>query len=292
MMVLTTHYYANGQLVAAIEGNNLLSKYNLNKIVLIIVDRFKLLLGVIMKRVTCLIPARCGSKGIPFKNILPLGKHPLISYSIAAAESTPLIDSTTVTTDSDEIAEISKKYGAEIPFIRPKQISGDKSLDIEFFQHYLEYLNTNKKPIPKLIVHLRPTSPLRNVDVINSAVQFMLDNPEYTGLRSAQKTHLTPYKIFKLDGDCMVPFLTLNGNVESANLPRQQFEDAYLPNGYVDIIRTSTLIDTGQLHGRKLKLLETNSIIDIDVIEDYEEAINQLQNPDYKELQEYLRKFE
>ena len=90
--------------------------------------------------VFALIPARKGSKSIRYKNIKLLNGHPLISYSIVAALNCHTIDEVFVTTDSEKIKQISRKYGAQVPFLRPKNISNDNSKDITFFNHFLNIL--------------------------------------------------------------------------------------------------------------------------------------------------------
>ena len=148
-------------------------------------------------KVVALIPARGGSKSIPGKNIIKLGKHPLIAYSIAAARLSQYIEEVIVSTDSRKIVNIAKRYSATVPFLRPKEISQDRSLDKEFFKHYIDFLQSKSKPLPDLIVHLRPTTPLREVKVIDKAIEYMLKNKQASALRSMRKTHLTPYKMFK-----------------------------------------------------------------------------------------------
>jgi len=239
-------------------------------------------------KIVSIIPARGGSKSIPNKNIFQLGKHPLIAYSIALSKLSKFIEETVVTTDSKKIATIALRYGASVPFLRPKEISKDDSLDIEFFQHYIDYLKNQFINLPELIVHLRPTTPLREVKFVDGAIQYMIQNKEATALRSMYKTHLTPYKMFRLIGEYAKSFLQKRGVDEFYNLPRQVFEDTYIPNGYVDIIRPSVLQKTGLLHGKKIKLWETEKIPDIDVISDFEFATIILEENRFKPIFNYL----
>ena len=106
----------------------------------------------------CIIPARSGSKSIPHKNIYNLGGHPLIAWSIKAALNAESIDRVIVSTDSEEYKDISIEYGAEVPFLRPKNISEDNSTDLEFFQHVIGVFKETSYN-PDLIIHLRPTTP-------------------------------------------------------------------------------------------------------------------------------------
>jgi len=241
-----------------------------------------------MVNVVAIIPARSGSKGVINKNIKLLGGHPLIAYSISAAQLASGIDRVIVSTDSQEYANISRKYGADVPFLRPPEISGDSSTDYEWVRHALDWMQKKDGFIPNYLVHLRPTSPLRKIEVIENAIRYMINNTDATALRSAHKTHLTPYKMFKLNGEYMRSFLSYEGSKEFYNLPRQIFEDAYIPNGYVDIIIPSLFIETGLLHGDRIKLWETDEIPDIDTIADITFAENVLHEEKFKKIIDYL----
>ncbi|MBT5400324.1 acylneuraminate cytidylyltransferase family protein [bacterium] len=240
--------------------------------------------------IDCLIPARDGSKGVPKKNIKILGGHPLIGYSIAAAKLSKNIRKIIVTTDSQEIAGIAKEYGAEVPYLRPKEIAKDKSLDIDFFKHHLEYLENNHLEIPDLLVHLRPTTPLRDFNVIDDAIEVFKKDKNATALRSVSLAQHTPYKIFKKEGMYMRPFLESDLAVEFYNLPRQEFENAYIPNGYVDIVQTKIFKNSDILHGENIILYETGSVEDIDTIEDFFFVEQTLKKRGYREILKQMEK--
>ena len=239
-------------------------------------------------KVLVIIPARAGSKGILHKNVKLLGGHPLLSYSIAAGSLCKNIDRVIVSTDSAEYSRIAVKYGAEVPFLRPLSLAGDKSTDDEFFRHAFEWLEKNENYVPDLVVHLRPTTPLREISVIQNAIAFMEKNDHATSLRSASKTHLTPYKMFRENKGYMVPFLNLEGIQEFYNLPRQHFEDAYIPNGYVDILRPKMLMQQNLLHGPNIKLWETPEVPDIDTAQEMDSANIIKDNAAYKDIIIYL----
>lgn len=242
-----------------------------------------------MANVIAVIPARSGSKSVVGKNIKLLGGHPLIAYSIAAAKLAREIDRVIVSTDSAEYASIASEYGAEVPFLRPPEISGDNSTDNEWIKHILDWMQNEENFLPSYLVHLRPTAPIREIKVIDYAIKYMMKNIKATALRSAHKTHLTPYKMFKLNGEYMKPFLNYEGVEEFYNLPRQFFEDAYIPNGYVDIIRPSVFMNTGLLHGDRIKLWETDVVPDIDTITDFNFAENIFCDEKYKKIGAYLK---
>lgn len=237
--------------------------------------------------IVAIIPARAGSKAVIGKNIKRLGNYPLIAYSIAAAKLSRHIEQIIVTTDSKEIAEISRYYGAEVPFLRPPEISEDNSLDIDFFKHYLTYLKDNDKELPEYMVHLRPTTPLREVGILDKGLDYILSQSDATGMRSVHPSSISPYKIFKMEGPYLVGFYPDDPRIEYYNLPRQTFPQSYIPNGYVDVVRTST-IETGLLHGKKMLGFVTDKIPDIDVYEDYKNAEEYLDDRRFIHLLDYL----
>ena len=120
--------------------------------------------------VTALIPARGGSKGVPRKNIKDLGGFPLIAYSIAAAKISKVISRIIISTDDEEVAVTAKRLGGEVPFMRPAELATDTSTDIDFVHHAMEWLQQNEGHIPEYFVHLRPTTPLRDAELMDAAI--------------------------------------------------------------------------------------------------------------------------
>ena len=228
-------------------------------------------------KILALIPARGGSKGIPKKNIVDLNGFPLIAYSIAAARLSTYINKIIVTTDDLSIARISNKFGAEIPFLRPKKISQDNSLDIEFFRHALKWLKIHEDYIPDLVVHLRPSTPLREVRVIDKAILEMLKDKKATSLRSGESFKKeSPYKLFRKKG-AYCGFYGKDDftfNAEYYNYPRQSLPLVYRPNGYIDIILPKVLWETGLLHGKYIRAFITEKAADIDNEDDLATARN------------------
>ena len=241
-------------------------------------------------KVLALIPARSGSKGVKDKNIASVGGHPLLAYSIAVAKLCENIDEVIVSTDSRDYAAAATKYGAAVPFIRPKSLALDSSVDRDFFIHAMEWYENNNISLPDFVVHLRPTTPIRDSTVLSQAISFMAENPEFTALRSAHETHLTPYKMFKNAGDYMKPFFVFVDVLESYNLPRQAFEKCFIPNGYVDILRPSVFMSGAQLHGQQMKMWETQEIPDIDTIADLKKAERMITSGAASTLSLYLDK--
>ncbi len=220
----------------------------------------------LIKKGSCvaLIPARGGSKSVPKKNIRKVGGYPLLAYSIAAAKLSENIERTIVTTDSEEIAQIARQYGAETPFLRPAEYARDDSPDNEFVEHAIAWLGKNEGSIPQYFVHLRPTTPIRDPELIDDAIDCIRKDDNATSLRSGHLCVHPPYKWFKKEEGRYLSPLMPGMTCDETNLPRQGFADVFVPNGYVDVIRTDFVIETGLLHGERIIGYLTEEIPDID----------------------------
>ena len=229
-----------------------------------------------------IIPARGGSKGLPNKNILPLAGHPLIAYSIAAAKASPLIDRVIVTTDSEIIANISKKYGAEIPFLRPEELAGDFTTDIETFQHALAWLKENEGYVPDLVFQLRPTSPIRFLGEIEHCIQMLSENEAAQSVRTITPSPITPYKMWTLpeENGFMRPLLSVEGMDEPFNMPRQKLPKTYWQTGTYDLIRWNVIMVQNSMTGKNIlpMVIENEMSIDIDDMTSFVKAEEILRN--------------
>jgi CMP-N,N'-diacetyllegionaminic acid synthase len=218
--------------------------------------------------VWALLPARGGSKGIPRKNLLQLGGRPLLSYSIEHARQCAAIARTIVSTDDAEIAECARRHGAEVPFERPAIHASDTATDLDVFRHALLWFAQHEGRIPELLVHLRPTNPIREAGVINTAVRQMLDCPEADALRTVAPVLDTPYKMWRIENNQLIPLLTIVGQKEAHSMPRQKLPPVYLQNGYVDVIRARTILELDSMCGRTvLPLITEQGVVDLDVPE-------------------------
>lgn len=241
-------------------------------------------------KILALIPARAGFQEVPKKNIALLNNHPLIAYSIVAAKLSRYTNRIIVTTDSKEIANISKEYGAEVPFLRPKEISTNHSVDKEFFIHTLDWLKKNENYVPDLIIHLRPTTPARDFRIIDKAIEEFVKDTDATSLRSAHISEYTGYKLFKIDNNYCKFFGSEDfEEIEHQNLPRQKLPITYNPNGYVDILLPRNITSAG-IHGLKIKPFITSRLSDIDTEKDFELAQKLIKKEEFKEITEYLDK--
>ena len=124
-------------------------------------------------KVLGIIPARGGSKRIPKKNIRILAGKPLISHTIEAALKSKHINRLIVSTDDDEIARVAEKFGAEVPFLRPASLAQDDTPDQPVFQHALEALKEQDNYEPDIVLHLRPTTPLKTPQTIDKVIEKM-----------------------------------------------------------------------------------------------------------------------
>lgn len=223
-------------------------------------------------KILALIPARQGS-ALKNKNIKNYKGKPLIFHSINAALKSKLINKIVISTDSMKYRKLCLnkfKNKIEIPFLRPKSISGDKSKDYEWIKHSLLFLKKNQKYLPDIVVHLRPTTPNRNEKIIDKAISLFLKNLKFaSSLRSANEFSQPPEKMFKIVNGFFRGYFNKNKFVEYYNFPRQNFPKSYLPNGYIDIMKPKIILNYRMLHGNKILPFITNQTNDIDVINDF-----------------------
>ena len=219
--------------------------------------------------IIAIIPARGGSKGVPGKNIKKLEGYPLIAYSIVACRLAKKIDRVIVSTDSTEIAEIAESFGAEVPFMRPVELAKDNSTDLEFIEHAINWFENNEGIIPEYLVQIRPTTPLREPELIDAAILKIIENPNASSLRSVHEIRESPYKLLSINNDFLEGLYPGDPRPEYYNLPRQNFPPVYQPNGYVDIIKSETVLKLKTLHGPKILSFLTPDVGEIDNIDDF-----------------------
>lgn len=204
------------------------------------------------ENILALIPARGGSKSIPRKNLLPIAGKPLIAYSIEHALMSRHVTRTVVSTDDPEIASVARACGAEVPFMRPAEFAQDLSTDLEVFRHALTWLRERDRYECDLVVHLRPTGPVRRVEVIDRAIEVMLADQNADALRSVSWPTETPYKMWRIVDGHLEPLLDLPGVSEPYCRPRQSLPEVFWQNGYVDIVRPRVVLEDGLMCGRRI----------------------------------------
>jgi CMP-N,N'-diacetyllegionaminic acid synthase len=185
--------------------------------------------------IVALIPARSGSKRVPGKNIQPLAGHPLIAYSIAAARQSGIFSSVIVSTDSEEYARVARKYGAEVPFLRPVEISGDLALDFEWVEFTLKKLKEMGTTNDCFSI-LRPTSPFRLPETIQRAWQEFQAEAGIDSLRAVEKCKEHPGKMWVVRGKRMLPLLPM-GPAEKPwhSTPYQALPEVHIQNASLEM---------------------------------------------------------
>ncbi len=214
-------------------------------------------------KVVAIIPARSGSKGIKNKNIQKIKNKPLLGWAIETCKLSKKIDYFFVLTDSLKYKKIAKKYGAPVPFERPKSISKDTSTDLEFVKYSIKKLS--KKNInPTLIVNIRPTTPFRSYKIVDKAIStFVKKIKNYSSLRSVEEMPETALKSLFVEKD-IAKSIIKKKTMDDINLPRQKFKKTYYANGYVDIYKTSIVKNKNKLYGNKVIAFHTDRTIEID----------------------------
>ena len=215
--------------------------------------------------VVALIPARSGSKGVQNKNLRLLQNRSLLDWSIGAAIESQVISRIVVSTNSVNYAQAAKQAGAEVPFLRPESISQDKSTDLEFVKHALDFFRTEGKT-PDLIIHLRPTTPFRDPKIMDKAILAGLQRRiDVTSIRSVHKMSESAYKSFEIsDSGNLVSTFTKIRELDPANEGRQSFPTTYSPNGYIDLLYPDFIQKSGLLHGDNVWPIVTENTIEID----------------------------
>ncbi len=222
--------------------------------------------------VLAVIPARGGSKGIPHKNIRDFAGYPLIAYSIAAATHSDFVTRTVVSTDDPEIAAVAQKFGAETPFMRPAVLAADDTLDLPVFEHALTWLAENENYHPDLVMQLRPTSPVRPVNLIDRAINLLLGHPEADSVRGVVPAGQNPHKMWRIGKDGQLqPLLTVEGLAESYNAPRQMLPPVFWQTGHIDVIRPNVILEKGSMSGDLILpvFIDPEFTIDIDNLRDW-----------------------
>ena len=218
--------------------------------------------------ILAIIPARGDSKGLPGKNTLPLAGKPLIAHTIEAATSAPSVDRVIVTTDSKPIATIAQDFGAEVPFLRPKEISGDHASGIDVCLHAIEFMKNNKGYIPEMVIYLQPTSPLRNSNDIEAAIE-LLTNCKADSVVSLKPVTEYPQWMKTIDNQQRISPLFQEFEIPTT---RQELAPSYLLNGAIYLSTYSALIKNKSFYGADTRgyIMPEDRSIDIDTKNDFQ----------------------
>ena len=200
--------------------------------------------------VIALIPARAGSKRVPAKNIRSLAGHPLIAYTIAAAQASEVFASIVVSTDSEQTAEIARHYGAEVPFPRPAELARDLSPDMEWVEYTMKRLRALGREYDCFSI-LRPTSPFRQPETIRRAWQEFQAATGVDSLRAVEKCRQHPGKMWVVRGKRMTPLLSLTPSEQPWHSSQyQSLPEVYVQNGSLEIAWTRVVFDGHTIAGQ------------------------------------------
>jgi len=202
-----------------------------------------------MPSLVAFVPARAGSERVPGKNIRRLAGHPLIAYAIETARQSGVADRIVCSTDSEEIAEIAAWYGADVPFLRPREYATSTSPDIEWLTFTLAELSGHHD----LFALVRATNPFRGPEVVRRGLEQLLATPGADSIRAVEPVKQHPGKMWVVEGETMAPLLD-QSQLESAwhagqyqALPR-----VYVQNSALEIAWTRVVTETGTREGRVL----------------------------------------
>lgn len=217
-------------------------------------------------KVIAIIPARGGSKGIPRKNLAVINGKPLLAHSIEHALSADTVERVLVSSEDEEILETARRWGAETPFIRPRELAGDHVLDWPVFEHALRFLKEQEKYEPDLVVHLRPTTPFRRAHWIDEAVKSLWDRPDADSLRSVSPPAQHPYRVFRIGPDGFLDPIMKNEHPMPYLLRRQELPAMYYYNCVIDVTRPSTVFVKQSMTGETILpyVMQADESLDID----------------------------
>ena len=223
-----------------------------------------------MPSVVALIPARSGSKRVIDKNARPLGGHPLIAYTIAAAKASDVFDAVICSTDAGRIARIAHHYGAEIPFLRPAEFATSTSPDIEWVEDMLKRLKAEGRSYDCFSI-LRPTSPFRTGETIKRAWREFLAEQGVDSLRAVEKASQHPGKMWVVRGKRMTPLLPLTPEAQPwhssqmASLP-----EVHVQNASLEIAWSRVVLEGRSIAGSSIMPFFTSEAEGFDINNQYD----------------------
>ena len=215
-----------------------------------------------------IIPARGGSKGLPGKNIKLLNGKPLIAYTIEAALNAKMISRVIVSTDDEDIANVSLKYGAEIPYLRPDYLATDQANSIDVYRNLIETLFKIENTQINEFVVLQPTSPLRNFNHIDEAIQLFITKKADSVISYCKEDHPIFWHKFVTEEGKFQEIFT-GDYIKN----RQEIKSSYYPNGAIYIFKTKIILDNQYYTENSFAYIMSRKFsIDIDTQYDFDMA--------------------
>jgi len=196
-------------------------------------------------RILGVIPARGGSKGIPRKNLAPILGKPLVAYTIEAALASRLLTETIVSTDDEEIARVSREYGAAVPFMRPAELAVDTALAVPTIQHAVREMEALRRVRYDVVVMLQPTTPLRTTEDIDLSLQKLLDTGADSVIAVVDVGGHHPMRMKRIVDDVLVDY----DPEPVENMPRQKLPKVYRRTGSIFATRRDVLMERNSFKG-------------------------------------------
>lgn len=227
-----------------------------------------------MPTAVALIPARGGSERVPGKNIRELAGHPLIAYSIAAAQESGLFDEIVVSTDSAEIAEVAEAHGAKVPGLRPAEMASATSPDIDWVRYVMSGL-AEEDGEPEVFSLLRPTSPFRGPATIRRAFDQLVELGERAdSLRAVQLCREHPGKMWVVEEELMRPLLDQPDGVPYHSRQYKSLPRVHVQNSSLEMAWTRALHEHDSISGERVAPFLTDEFegFSIDYPDDWERA--------------------
>lgn len=222
-------------------------------------------------KILTIIPARCGSKGIKDKNITDVCGKPLISYSIELGlelKHNSLVDTVMVSTDCEKIAAVAKEYGADVPFLRPENISNDTAKSIEYYLHAIDFYKQKNIKFDAVLL-LQPTSPLRTFELLKNAIEIFESKNKDSLISVYKEEYINDLVMYKNTSD--VDLKPINEN-HNKGVRRQEHGSTYVRNGAIYLTKVSHILEKQFIISDNPLFIEMkkSDSLNIDTMEDLE----------------------
>ena len=216
------------------------------------------------KKILALITARGGSKGIPYKNIKPLGGKPLIQWTIEAALASKYIDKLVLSSDDAAIIKVASDAGCSVPFVRPQELATDTSTSMEVILHALENVGGDFD----CLLLLQPTSPFRTVEHIDAMIEFAI-NQNADMVISIARVKKHPAYLYQLDGDNLKPFFSTHHQLRRQDMPLTYEHNGAMYFSKIDFLKRVKSYNVEQAIGYEMSGIAN---LDIDEQDDWDYA--------------------
>lgn len=233
-------------------------------------------------RIYAIIPARSGSKGYPNKNITKLNEIPLIGYSIAFGKKLN-VDRVFCSTDSEEYAEIARGLGAEVPFLRSKEASADKSMEQDILKDLYQKFLDNNIPLPDYLVWLRPTFVFRDLEIVKKGIDILKNDDSISSVRTICETESRLYSLD--DSNNLLP----NFDDEGKSMIRRQDIGTFYKVYSTDIFKFNSDNLGNDFLGTNVKGLIVPKICGLDIDDESDfKIVDAIVTSKNKEFEKYI----